>query len=128
MKIIIVLFILFLLTSCNKENNRNINSNTLEINKEWIKDSLGCLKKRNNDYSENLIQKYNLKNSNISDFKKVFGPPNTTERGNLNTDEILIYFFDSYCENNILQNNSDKCYATFYFRNNILIDRSYMCE
>lgn len=125
MKIIIVLLILFLFTSCNKKNKRI--STILEINNEWIKDSLGCLQKRNNDYSENLIQKFNLKNSNISDFKKVFGAPNTTEKGDFNT-EILIYFFDSFCENNILQNNSDKCYATFYFRNNILIDRSYICE
>jgi hypothetical protein len=126
MKIIVVLFILFLFTGCNKDNKRI--TTTLEINNEWIKDSLGCMKKRNNDYAENLIQKYNLKKSTLSDFKKVFGTPNTTEKGDLSTDEILIYFFDSFCENNILQNNSDKCYARFYFRNNILIDRNYICE
>jgi hypothetical protein len=90
-------------------------------------DSLGCLKKRNKDYSENIIKKYNLKNSNISDFKKIFGTPNAIEKDGSNT-EILIYYFDSFCKNNVLQNDSDKCYARFYFRNNKLIDKDYICE
>lgn len=124
MKIITILFIFFLFLNCNKNKKP---FNTLQINNDWIMDSLGCLKKRNKDYSENIIKKYNLKNSNISDFKKIFGTPNAIEKDGSNT-EILIYYFDSFCKNNVLQNDSDKCYARFYFRNNKLIDKDYICE
>jgi len=124
-KIILILFTFFLFLNCNKENRKF--ANKLKINDEWIKDSLGCLGKRNEDYSESMIKKYTLRNSNTSDFKNVFGNPNTIEKDSSNT-EILIYFLNSFCENNIPQDDSDKCYARFYFRNNILIDRDYICE
>ena len=97
------------------------------MDNDWIKDSLGCLNKRNENYSEDIIKKYNLINSNISDFKMKFGEPNMIEEDN-STTEIFTYFFNSHCENNNNQNNSDKCYARFYFRNTVLIDRDNICQ
>jgi hypothetical protein len=124
-KIITILSIFLLFLSCNKDNKKS--TNTREMDNDWIKDSLGCLNKRNNDYSEDLIKKYNLTNSNLPDFKMIFGEPNMIEEDS-STTEIFTYFFNSYCDNNNIQNNSDKCYARFYFRNKVLIDRDYICE
>lgn len=125
--------IIYLILLCNC-NNQKKNSN-IEINKDlskkeiinnWQSDKYGCLKIRNKVISENLINNYNLINKHISEFIKVFGQPNEEIKNNDTL--ILVYYFDSICNNNKIVTDGDKCFVEFYFENNLLKENTYICE
>lgn len=119
-----ILIFSFILFSCETKEKKEINK--IEINKYWVQDSLGCLNKRNEKLSKIIINKYKLENSSKETFVEIFGKPNELEKdGNI---LILIYYLQSICTNNSINEHSDKCYARFYFHNNRLIDKDYICE
>jgi len=59
-------------------------------------------------------------------FLKICEKPN--EIKTVNESEILIYYFDTICESGEIVLDSDKCYASFYFKNGKLDSTDFTCE
>jgi hypothetical protein len=132
-KIFIFLLQVFLIfefsCSSNKGTVRNSENQNIEVKmliEKWQTDSLGCLKLRNKKIAETIIDSLKLENSSQLEFIKVFGVPNT-ERNN-NDNKILIYYFDTLCQDNNIVAGSDCCYAEFTFKFDKLIRRNYICQ
>jgi hypothetical protein len=92
----------------------------------WGKDSVGCLRLRTIELAKEMIAENHLMNSSKNDFIKVFNSPNVilqTQGG-----EVLKYYFDGFCENGIPIGDSDKCYATFLFKDGELFNTNFTCE
>ena len=119
-----ILFFSIILQSCETKEKKE--TKKLEINQNWISDSLGCLNKRNENLAKKMILKYKLERSSKEKFINFFGKPNDVEKdGNV---LILVYYLQTICTNNSINDSSDKCYARFYFGKNRLIDQDYICE
>lgn len=125
MKLILFFILTLFFIGCNKpEKQDKIISEDSSI---WIKDSLGCMKKRNFDIAEKLIMVNKLKGSSTEIFKMIFGKPNETNQDRHFT--TYTYYVESFCNHNSIEKNSDKCYAIFTFDKNKLIDSgNYICE
>ncbi len=127
------LFVLFslLLFGCNSHNQNskldNDNSEQKSNNIiKWQKDKNGCLKIRSKKLAEDLLKEHYLKNKSESDFLKVFGLAN--EKKKSNNQRVLVYYFDSVCNETELLKDGDRCYAEFYFENDLLKNVIYLCE
>ncbi|GIV45094.1 MAG: hypothetical protein KatS3mg035_2222 [Bacteroidia bacterium] len=131
--VVLIMFIwTYLLIECNYGQNKHKSSNinnvkvmNLTIN-DWQKDKEGCLKLRTKVLAEKLIIEHELYEKGKNDFLKIFGQPNEIRQNEKQL--ILIYYFDTVCQDGRIQKNGDKCYANFYFNNNKLIMREYLCE
>jgi hypothetical protein len=125
--LLVLLSLIFL--SCNgQETSKSKETKKQSINhtNDWKRDEYGCLKLRNKKLADSLIKKHNLEQETVEKFEQVFGQPNDTKV--VNTQNVLIYYFDCICKENTIVKNSDKCYAEFYFKNNKLIDKIFLCE
>jgi hypothetical protein len=127
----LIILLSLLLFGCNGhvQNSKPVYINAEQKNEtmnEWQKDRNGCLKIRNKKLAEDLLKKHNLKNKSQSDFLKVFGLAN--EKKTSDNQQVLIYYFDSVCNENELVKDGDKCYAEFYFKNDSLQNEIYLCE
>jgi hypothetical protein len=89
-------------------------------------DSLGCKRLRNDRLARQLIHKYGLLHKSKSKFLEVFQAPD--ERYKTSSEEVLTYYFGSICSGSSLAENADKCYASFKFKEDILIDANFDCE
>jgi len=130
MNSLVILFYLLLCCCNGNETNSNSVYNKVEqtnvVMNEWKKDKNGCLKIRNKKLAETLLQKYNLRNRTQSEFLKVFGVAN--EKKASDNQQILVYYFDSVCNENELVKGGDKCYAQFYFEKDSLKKEIFLCE
>jgi hypothetical protein len=127
--LIILLCLLFFGCNSHEQNSKPVYDKAEQKSEkmnEWQKDKNGCLQIRNKKLAEDLLLKYNLKNKSQSDFLKVFGLAN--EKKTSDNQQVLIYYFDSVCNENELVKDGDKCYAEFYFENDSLKKEIYLCE
>lgn len=92
----------------------------------WVKDSIGCLNLRTKELATKLINSNNLLHDTKTKFLDIFKSPNKIET--IRGIEILTYFMGNFCEAGKPIENTDKCYAKFYFKNNRLSDTSFSCE
>lgn len=118
-----IIIICLLFTYCKPKKEHSISlkeNNTVYIHNSWKKDEQGLLNLRNKKLVDELFLEYNLVNPKKEEFIKVFGEPNLIDSIN-KQEEVLIYYF-----NNIM--NIEKCYANFYFKNDILISKEFICE
>lgn len=127
----ITLTLLLCIVGCHSINNESSkdtveNLTTKFKTNDWIKDSQGCLKLRNEKLAYKLIEENNLKNGAKEDFVKVFGIANKIDSTINNV--ILIYYFDCICIDNKLNVEGDKCYASFHFNNGRLKSEEFICE
>jgi hypothetical protein len=123
MKKLILITCLSIFIDCNNKERKYINQNS-DLNQyknDWKLDKNGCLNLRNIKLADSLISKFDLTRKSKEDFLKVFGEPNKFEQ------DELIYYFDCACDENS-DINGDKCYATFYFKDNKLNDKNFACE
>lgn len=126
-----VLMCLNLACSNNKNTiivneNKHINTEIEMLIEKWQTDSLGCLKLRNKQIAETIIDSLKLENKSQSEFVKVFGIPNAET--NRNDNKILIYYFDRLCRDNQIVEGSDYCFAEFTFKSDKLTQRNYICQ
>ncbi|MGU3376858.1 hypothetical protein [Chryseobacterium sp. M5A1_1a] len=68
MKLNIFFIVILFLTGCNKPEAKISEDSSI-----WIKDSLGCMNKRNKDLAEKLIHENKLERSSVGRFKELFG-------------------------------------------------------
>lgn len=123
------ILLIFLSFSCNSTDNKKIINNNskdlIELN-DWKKDKEGCLKLRNEKLANKLIIENNLQNGNKKSFTQVFGVANKIEKRN--SEVVLIYYFDSVCKEGNIYEKGDKCYANFYFKEDVLKSQEFICE
>lgn len=117
-KVILILMSFF---SC-KRNDTNYNS----IVNDWKIDSIGCTGLRNPNLANKLIRENKLEGGNVNDFEIIFGKPNEI-RENL-FEKTYVYYFNCGCLNNKKIENSDKCYAEFYFIFSNFKSVGFICE
>ena len=127
-KLLIILISLTFLSCNGQETNKRkeVEKQSNNHKNNWKRDSKGCLKLRNKKLADSLIKKYDLEQKTIEEFKQVFGDPN--DKKIMDTQNILIYYFDCICKDDVIVKDSDKCYAEFYFKNEKLVDKIYICE
>lgn len=89
----------------------------------WRSDSLGCNGIRLKISEAAIIEHYSLLNKSSADFCEVFGKPNKREphyeKANV---EYLIYYLDTRCEGDSVNERADKAYITFEFVNDTLLE------
>lgn len=126
--IAIILLLVFLGCNESKMEERKSSEKQLVGNyiNNWIKDTQGCLKLRSRELADSLIRAHNLESKSIDEFKLVLGLPNEVEV--IDKQNILIYYFDCACKDSLILENSDKCYAKFYFENGRNTSRVFICE
>jgi hypothetical protein len=116
--------VLVVLNNCKQTDTGGVKSKPLNA---WGRDSLGCKQLRTEQLAQQMVEDGKLMNDSKEKFLSVFYNPDTTaaqvERG-----YMLIYYMNNMCEKGRQIPNSDKCYATFYFRNNKLVDMDFTCE
>lgn len=134
-KLLAVVVFIILFSSANVPENNNLIGNKFKNNigqalttynkNDWKEDSVGSLKKRSRELSEQLIKEYQLEKSNLKDFQIVFGKPNKKE---INDSIVMLsYYFDSFCEEGSLNTDMDYCIAEYYFKYDTLYNTSYIC-
>jgi len=115
--------IVILLLRCTSPSDKQKRERS---NNGWAKDKGGCMNIRNKDLADSLITANKLMGSSKETFLKVFQFPDSTSK--TKTAVILIYYFDSICENGKPASGADKCYANFYFKANTLTKTNFVCE
>ena len=124
MKLNLFLIAILFLTGCNKQEKQEVKIS--EDSSIWMKDSLGCMQKRDFDMAERLLLENTLENSSTEKFKTIFGKPNEINQDKSFT--TFTYYIQSVCNHNSIQKDSDKCFIVFTFKNNKLIDHNNACE
>lgn len=115
--------------SCYSKTERNDKvpiQEARQFRNDWQRDKDGCLKLRNERLALDLIMKHNLSNSNKANFIDVFGSPNdlfSIEKG-----MVLVYYFDCNYSGSTVVERSDKCYAKFFFEQDQLRKKEFICE
>jgi hypothetical protein len=113
-------------SGCSSSSNKQKNSINTALSLKWVQDSVGCKQLRSKELATQLIKDNHLMNDTKERFLEVFQAPN--EKDNTKDVEILKYYFNTMCENGKLAPNSDKCYASFYFKSNKLVEMHFVCE
>jgi hypothetical protein len=134
---LLLLFVMTTLTMCQGTNSEELRTNkpivttrskykSKSINSQkWIVDQYGCLRLRDEKLAQAIITENSLKHSTKRNFIRAFGKPN--QKDSSASQDILIYFFDSSCENDTLD-NAEKFEAIFLFRNDSLYSDMYICQ
>lgn len=109
--------VLLLLSSCNTDNSNkqqfniknevDVYTDSLAVlSMQWKSDSLGCDKVRSINIFDRLLKGYSLEQKSKTEFINALGVPNEEEKYTNKT--ILIYYFNSICNANIIVKQSDK--------------------
>jgi hypothetical protein len=126
MIMVISVFMLVFQSSCSSSTNKQKVIVDTALFSKWVRDSIGCKQLRSKGLASQLIKDNRLMNDTKEHFLEVFQAPN--EKANTKDAEVLKYYFNTMCANGKLSPNSDKCYASFYFKSNKLVEMHFVCE
>jgi hypothetical protein len=109
--------VVIFLYSCEHRNAKRAVINN------WTMDSCGCKHQRSKLLAKTLIDENRLMRNSKEKFLSIFGSPNQVEQNN--DYDILIYYFDSICDENKPSVGSDTSFAKFYFKSGDLTDMAF---
>ena len=129
------IFSLLLLFACGQRKEpissktpllKSNNDSLMQYSNDWKKDSLGCLKLRSKEKGEAIINFLRRDSITRRLLYEYLGKSNELHKSKDST--ILVYYFDCNCNSGYLVHGSDKCYAKFYLKSDVLENTDFLCE
>lgn len=125
MKIYSLVIISIILFGCSA-NTKQRNKDETNLLNEWKVDSFGCLKYRTKERAFYIKDSLDLMNKSSSFIINKLGAPNTI-RKEANT-EILKYYFNTVCRENIFVDSLDYCWIEMVIESNRLKRIDIICH